>query len=419
MHHVPGLHPAAATAVLDSHRLDALDATGLVGTGPEVEFDRLTDLATRVTGAPVSLVTLVGGERSFFKSAHGLPELPPERSVPLALSICQHVVASGEPLVVGDAQAHPVLRDHAGVTELGAGAYLGVPLRGPSGHVLGTVCALDAEPRTWSPDDVATLLTAAAAAQGEIALRAEREAREAAERMTRLKGALLSNMSHEIRTPLTAILGSAELLDEEVDDGARDLTGAILSGGRRLMVTLNSVLDLAQIEAGQMKPRPSPTDVGALLDAAARDIRPLAESRGLTLTLDVPTDLPELSLDPSLFDRAVSNLLGNAVKFTEAGGVGVRAHYDSGEGDAPSALRVEVSDTGIGIAQEHLPLLFDEFQQVSEGEGRTHEGNGLGLALVRRVVGLMGGVVSVESERGVGSRFTVAVPVEGPVAVGA
>ncbi|MBU1801776.1 MAG: hypothetical protein KKA97_05960 [Actinobacteria bacterium] len=145
-------------------------------------------------------------------------------------------------------------------------------------------------------------------------------------------------------------------------------------------------------------------DIEDLLAAAARDVRPLADQKGVSLEVEVPTDLPSLSLDAGLFDRVIGNLLGNAVKFTEQGGVRVRALYDG------ASLHVEVYDTGIGIAPEHLSHLFDEFQQVSEGDGRTHEGNGLGLALARRVAALLGGQIAVESTVGEGSRFRVSVP---------
>ena len=403
----PGLHPDAADAVLDPVRLDALGNTGLLDTGPEAEFDRLTALTAQVTGSPVSLVAFLDAERSFFKSAHGLPDVPPGRSVPFSHSLCQHVVSRGEAVVVDDLAADPVLRSNAAVTEMGAGAYLGVPVRSPSGHVIGTLCAIDVEARTWSEDDVSALLATAAAAQGEVALRAERQAREAAERLAQLKDALLSNMSHEIRTPLTAILGSAQILHDEMRGEARFLTDSILSGGRRLLGTMNAVLDLALIEAGRMEPAPLPTDVGALLEAVAADARPLAEAKDLAFVLDVTDGLPELVVDPDLLRRVVANLLDNAVKFTDGGAVAVRAQYEPG---APGRLRVEVVDTGVGIAREHVPHLFDEFHQVSAGDARTHEGSGLGLALVRRVVDLMGGEVGVESVPGLGSRFTVSLP---------
>ena len=241
----------------------------------------------------------------------------------------------------------------------------------------------------------------------------EREAREAAEaaraeaeRMAQLKTAFLANMSHEIRTPLTAVLGNAEILNEEVSATLRPLTGSVLSGGRRLLSTLNAVLDLAQIEAGQMTPTPRPVDVAEFVRAAARDLSPIADAKGLAFDVDAPDDLPEVAVDDGILDRALANLLGNAVKFTDRGGVSLRARYTDGR------LELVVADTGIGIAPEALPYLFDEFRQASEGDARTHEGNGLGLALARKAVSILGGTIGVESRPGVGSRFTVSVPCE-------
>ena len=187
-----GVHPAAAAAVLDPARLGALEALGLVGTAPEAEFDRLTALAARVAQAPVSLVALVGAETSFFKSAHGLPETPPGRAVPLSHSLCQHVVGTGEPLVIGDARAHPLVQNNGGVTDLGVGAYLGVPVRAPSGHVVGSLCAIDHAPRTWTADDRTSLVTLAASVEGEIALREQLAERERAEALARAEAEALA-----------------------------------------------------------------------------------------------------------------------------------------------------------------------------------------------------------------------------------
>jgi PAS domain S-box-containing protein len=239
---------------------------------------------------------------------------------------------------------------------------------------------------------------------------AEREAREAAEtarveaeRAVRLQRAFLANMSHEIRTPLTSVLGSAEILAEEVPDDLRGLASLILSGGVRLLDTLNAVLDLSQIDAGHMTPNPRPADVRTLLQAAMQEARALADEKGLRLEVDVP-DIDPLLLDAGLFDRVVANLIGNAVKFTDRGRVSVRASHDA------ARLVVEVADTGIGIAPEHQENVFDQFRQASEGTNRTHEGNGLGLALARRVARLLGGDIHLTSTVGAGSRFTVSVP---------
>ena len=397
-------HPGAASAVLDPACLDALARTGLLDTDPEPAFDGLTGLTARVTSAPVSLVALVDRDRSFFKSAHGVPEVPPGRSVPLSHSLCQHVVAQGAPLRIDDARADPLVCDNGGVTDLGVGAYLGVPVRSPSGDVVGSLCAIDTEARAWTEDDVASLVAAAAAAQGEIARRAEAEARTEAERMARLQRAFLQNMSHEIRTPLTAILGSADLLAHEAPGDLRGVAASIRSGGQRLMGTLNAVLDLAQIEGDQMAPRPRPTDAVALVVRAARAVAPLAEAKGLGIEGDLPSGLPSVALDPDLLGRALDALLDNAVKFTDAGAVTVRVHHDGG------VLRVAVEDTGVGVAAGDRDRIFAPFAQASDGDARTHEGSGLGLAVVAGVVGLMGGEVSVEGAPGEGSRFEVAVP---------
>lgn len=164
------------------------------------------------------------------------------------------------------------------------------------------------------------------------------------------------------------------------------------------------MLDLAQIEVGRMAPQSQPVEVGEYLRASVRALRPLAEAKGIVLEVDVPAELPVVSLDPRLLGRIVTSLVGNAVKFTDLGEVRVRARHDG------ERLWIEVADTGIGIAPEAVARLFEPFEQASDGHGRTHEGNGLGLSIARDVAALMGGEVTVESALGEGSRFHVSVP---------
>ena len=232
------------------------------------------------------------------------------------------------------------------------------------------------------------------------------EAREAAEEMARVKSAFLANMSHEIRTPLTAVIGFAEVLRDEVDPDARGLVEAIETGGRRLLGTLNSVLDLARLDGAREALRPARVDVAAHVEQSAALLRSLADDRGLRLDV-VGGDRPLWAvLDAGALDRIVTHLVGNALKFTERGGVTVGAERD---GDA---VRVYVADTGIGIAAEFRPALFEEFRQQSEGDARSHEGTGLGLAITQRLVALMGGTIAVESACGRGTTFTVTLPVD-------
>ena len=234
---------------------------------------------------------------------------------------------------------------------------------------------------------------------------AEREARRKAEEMLRLKTTFLDNMSHEIRTPLTGILGFAELLAEEVDEPLREFARRIEKSGRRLLATLNSVLDLAQIEGNSVTLHLEPIDVAAETQELAQILAPIAEEKGLALIVEAPPGgAPGARLDRACLERILTNLVGNAIKFTPAGSVTVAVSTDDDE------VRLQVRDTGIGISEAFLPRLFNEFRQESSGQGRSHEGSGLGLVITKRLVEMMHGRITVESRQGAGSTFTVVFP---------
>jgi PAS domain S-box-containing protein len=229
------------------------------------------------------------------------------------------------------------------------------------------------------------------------------EAKERAEEVARLKDALLASMSHEIRTPLTAIIGFTEVLQQEAPDEIREYVALINAGGRRLMDTLTSVLELAQLRARTITLSPVPLDVAAVLEETASLLGPAAAAKGLALRVAVPPGLV-VQLDRGAFVRILNNLAGNAVKFTAHGEVSLTAEA---EGDT---LVLRVQDTGEGIGAEFLPHLFEEFRQESSGVTRRHEGNGLGLAITKQLVDLMGGTVEVESVKQEGTVFTVRLP---------
>ncbi|HYE97097.1 MAG TPA: ATP-binding protein [Rubricoccaceae bacterium] len=220
----------------------------------------------------------------------------------------------------------------------------------------------------------------------------------------RLKDELLANTSHELRTPLTAILGFSSLLVEEGDPEQRQVGEAIHRSGRRLLDTVNALLDMARLQAGMVELHPQALDVAHVANDVAAMLRPLAEEKGLFLTV-----LPEgralpATIDQYALERILINLISNAIKFTEAGGVTVLL-----DGTDHKAV-VTVRDTGRGISPEFLPYLFEAFRQESSGYGRTHEGSGLGLAIVQRVVALLHGRVRVESALGEGTMFEVTLP---------
>ena len=238
-------------------------------------------------------------------------------------------------------------------------------------------------------------------------------AKEEAEEMARTKAAFLTNMSHEIRTPLTAILGYTAVLAEEVPQPQLDFVEVIRQNGQRLLHTLNAVLDLARFEAGQLQPHCEPLDVAAEVREAVRLFEPLARQKGLTLRLDAPEAPVQAVTDLSFLHRILSNLVGNAIKFTERGGITVTLTAEA------RTLRLAVEDTGIGIEPGFFPQLFDEFRQESSGLTRSHEGSGLGLAITKRLVETLGGEIGVESWKGRGSRFSVMLPRQATAALAA
>ncbi|HEX8385004.1 MAG TPA: PAS domain-containing sensor histidine kinase, partial [Rubricoccaceae bacterium] len=258
----------------------------------------------------------------------------------------------------------------------------------------------------WAVRIAGTMLDLTARKATERALveakEAAEQAREAAEGVARAKSSLLMNMSHEIRTPLTAVIGYAELLGDEAPPELQGLVEPIGRGAKRLLDTLNSVLDLAQIEAGALPLAAAVVDLRAEADAAVAALRPLALPKGLALTCTGPPT--PARADRAALARVLTNLVGNAVKFTERGSVAVDV-WSEGE-----SAWVRVTDTGVGIGRSFLPHVFEDFRQESSGANRSHEGSGLGLAITRGLVSTMGGEVTAESEKGVGSAFTVRLP---------
>lgn len=234
-------------------------------------------------------------------------------------------------------------------------------------------------------------------------------ARERAERASQVKSAFLANMSHELRTPLNAIMGFTQLLETgnagPVSAEQRELLGEVLTSSRHLVQLINDILDLAKVESGTFSLRPEPTDVGEVAREVCDAMRPLAEVKGIRLSIRVAS-LPLVLLDPERLRQVLLNYASNAVKFTPSGGrIEIRVALAGAD-----HLRLEVRDTGIGIATEDIPKLFSEFVQLDAGATRGHKGTGLGLALTKRLVEAQNGSVGVTSRPGRGSIFYALLP---------
>jgi PAS domain S-box-containing protein len=238
-------------------------------------------------------------------------------------------------------------------------------------------------------------------------------ARQAAETASESKTNFLANMSHEIRTPMTAIMGYADLLAETPNDPEerdRYLT-IIRRNGKHLLSLINDLLDLSKIEAGEMTMVIRPCHLATVVADVASIMRVRADERGISLTIEYTTAIPEVVLtDSDRLRQALVNLVGNAVKFTEEGSVRIVVTLVPSWRDGQSAVRFEVIDSGIGMDRDAMDRLFEPFVQADASTSRKYGGTGLGLAITRRVAELLGGDVTVESAPGAGSSFTLIIP---------
>ncbi len=240
-----------------------------------------------------------------------------------------------------------------------------------------------------------------------------KEAKDRAEEMNKIKSNFLANMSHELRTPLVGILGFAEMLkDELTENNFKGMADKILSSGKRLMSTLNSLLDLSRIEANKIDLNFSTVNLEEIVRNQVDLFKAFAERKKLYLKASYPEENIFISVDEQVFRQILDNLINNALKYTDSGGVTVKV--DNLSLDSKEFVQVHVKDTGIGIPEESLSTIFQEFRQVSEGFNKHFEGTGLGLTITKRFVRLMGGSISVNSKVGDGSTFTLVFPVVKP-----
>lgn len=257
-------------------------------------------------------------------------------------------------------------------------------------------------------------------ATSELAQRNEQLQRQSAEleRASRMKSEFLQTMSHELRTPINAVLGYNSLLREglfgELTETQDDALQRMRNATQHLLSLINDILDLSRVEAGKIKVSVAEIDLAVFLEDLSASVRPMAAERCLEYRLEVAPDTPRIRTDDTRLRQVLFNLLSNAVKFTESGSVTVRAGPIPPRGGA----FLEVVDTGVGIDEDHLETIFEEFTQVDQSATREHGGTGLGLAISRKLIRLMGGRLAVSSEVDTGTTFRVELPLSPPVTWG-
>ncbi|HEV2300911.1 MAG TPA: ATP-binding protein, partial [Stellaceae bacterium] len=351
------------------------------------------------------LVEAVGWSKALLQSVRDL-------RVPESESAMGEAAAKRLPIQLADVSRRSSYPMRDATLAAGFRAALIVPLVGPE-RVLGALILMRRAAGEFPPETVRLMQTLAS--QSVLAIQNARLFRELAEKSEELelasqhKSQFLANMSHELRTPLNAILGYAELLVDgiygEMPEKPKGVLERIQNNGRHLLALINDVLDLAKIEAGQLTLSLEDYSVPELVRSVVTATEPLAAAKGLKFAALLPDEMPTAHGDARRISQVLLNLVGNAIKFTDAGEVEIGAAVADGH------FTLTVRDTGPGIAEADRERIFGEFQQIDNSNTRRQGGTGLGLAISKRMVEMQGGTIAVESALGEGSTFRVTLPV--------
>ena len=407
-----------------ARKVDQLEALGQVGEAVSSSLDLDTVLSTIVMHA-VQLSDTDGGslmefdpgqQRFFVRTAYGTSDevLEQLRSVRISLheTFVGRAAMEARPLQIADMHGMTLDVHQQLLHDAGWRSMVAVPML-RDGSIVGVLVMRRLRAGDF-PEETLELLQTFASQSALAILNArlfrelERKSSEL-EVVSRHKSEFLASMSHELRTPLNAVIGFSEvLLDRmfgEINDRQEEYLGDILSSGKHLLQLLSDILDLSKVEAGRMDLASAPFSVREALEYGISMVRERAARHHVELILDVDPAVGSVESDELRFKQVVLNLLSNAVKFTPEGGEIVVAARMEGD-----AVAITVTDNGIGVAPEDRERIFESFQQALRAS-RTQEGTGLGLTLCRRIVGLMGGRMWLDSEVGAGSTFGFTVPV--------
>jgi len=408
------LDPAISASRLSPTRLGAVRKTLALDAAPSEVLDRYTRLAARLLGVPATFLSLVDADRDFYVSHSGFAEpLATQREL-RGPTFCHLALVSGGPVVIGDTHADPAHRAVPTVDSLGIHAYLGIPME-LDGEVIGSMCAIDFEPRVWSQRDIDILEMLAGAARHEMQLQtridesvreAERASveRERVELALRTRQEVMNAVAHDLRNPLGTMTIALAGIDASITDPAARRVMEIAKRQARLMrEMLDDLLDDARLIHGTMRLVPEPTDVGDLLRELETDFGLAARDKGVSIETAIASGIPPLSLDRRRITQACANLISNALRFTPRGG-----RIVLGAVTADGEVVLTVRDSGKGFDEAQLFRIFEPYYQ---GSPMSDSGLGLGLHIARSIVELHDGRIGAEPAAGGGALMTMRFPV--------
>jgi signal transduction histidine kinase len=414
----------------EEQRLEDLYSYNILDTTAERDFDELVELANLICGTPMSLVSLIDRHRQWNKASQGFAG----GDSPRDMSICSHVILGDDLFIVENTLEDERFHDlPAVINDPNIRFYAGAPIVSQNGFRLGAVCVLSDQPRRL--DDVQRAALSRLARQASLLLqlrkkneqlmriaREQLQLKQMAEVASKTQKQFLSTMSHEIRTPLNGIIGMTNLLlGENPSEHQMEYLNGLKFASDHLLNVVNDILDYNKITGSKLTFEEIDFNLPQLLQEINRTHAVTARTKDLRLELIIDSSLPQwINGDPGRLTQVLHNLLGNALKFTNEGSVQLQVNLN-GQDESGYSIHFAVKDSGIGIAEDKLAKVFEEFGQAHAGIARQFGGTGLGLSITKKILELQGSEINIQSAPDHGSCFSFSLrflqpkmPADGP-----
>ncbi|MCK4491061.1 MAG: PAS domain S-box protein, partial [Candidatus Altiarchaeales archaeon] len=380
-------------------------------------LDFTADEVSKMLNPDMCYINTVEGDHLFFKAWRGEVKGFVEKTTSVRIddTICGLVIEEKKAIVIPDIKKDPIAERYPYLDEHGIRSYVGVPLLTHSGKGIGTICVLNKTPRKYPKEDLELLSIFAQrvtlAIEGKEVEDALKETAEKLKEVDRLKDEFLTMTAHELKTPLTPVKVQSQLLLAgamgKINEEQRKSLNMVLRNTDRFIRLINDISDISKIEAGTLEFYMGGVQIADVIKDSIRDLNPLTKKKQITLIGQYPAELPLINADDGRLTQVLTNLIENAVKFTqEKGKITVKAKKSRNN------IVVSVEDTGIGISKKNLGKVFDKFFQADTGATRKYGGTGLGLTICRRIIEEHGGRIWVESSLGKGSKFILTLPIK-------